>query len=210
MSNPIKHCEILIIAAGQSKRLGQPKQLLHYEGKSLINRLVDVVKSAGSFPITIVLGAEAHKVKAQLIEKDLNIVINEGWEEGMGSSIRVGLYDMMHNTQHQQSHYEMDGVMILVCDQPFITKESIQSLLKLQQETTLPMAACYYAGVLGTPALFRKDIFPDLLKLSGDMGAKKIINNNVLEVAKLHFEKGVLDIDTIEDYKQLLNQQDIL
>jgi molybdenum cofactor cytidylyltransferase len=82
----------------------------------------------------------------------------------------------------------------------------MQALLQLQQQAKQPMAACYYAQVLGTPALFHASIFNDLMALKGDMGAKKIINAREEEVAKLHFEKGMIDIDTIEDYQNLIKQ----
>ena len=72
----------------------------------------------------------------------------------------------------------------------------------------MPIAACYYAQILGTPALFHKSIFKDLLALKGDIGAKKIINANEKEVAKLHFENGVIDIDTLEDYEQFIQQEE--
>lgn len=198
MSNSIQHCGILILAAGQSKRLGQPKQLLKFEGKTFINRLIDIVKEAGDFSVTLVLGSNAQKIKDQLTDSNLTVVVNEDWEEGMASSIKVGLESIL------QENSAIDGVMILVCDQPFITKESIQHLLKLQQSTMQPVAACYYTGVLGTPALFHKEIFPELFALNGDTGAKKIISKKAEEVAKLHFEKGILDIDTQEDYQNLI------
>ncbi|MEN9686759.1 MAG: hypothetical protein RLZZ28_2545 [Bacteroidota bacterium] len=198
MSYSIKYCGILIIAAGQSKRMGTPKQLLTVGGDTLINRLIEIVKKAGTFPVTLVLGAAAESIKAQLTRTDLLIVLNDAWEEGMAGSIRIGLTRMMHTCP------TLDGVMILVCDQPFISEENIRSLLALQRETNLPIAACYYANVLGTPALFHQSIFPELLSLKGDTGAKKIIMNKASEVAKLHFDQGVIDIDTMDDYEQIL------
>ncbi len=221
MTNSIQHCGILIIAAGQSKRLGSPKQLLAFEGKTLINRLIDIVKDATNSPITIVLGADAEKISAQITAPNLNIVMNDQWEEGMASSIRVGLNSMMNINEFNNEKLEeknkvkegmnkvkeeLDGVMILVCDQPFVSAENIQALIQLQQNTELPIAACYYEGIIGTPAIFHKSMFSELLDLKGDIGAKKIIKNRETEVAKLHFEKGVLDIDTMEDYKQLLKE----
>ena len=200
MSTEIQHCEILIIAAGESKRLGEPKQLLQFDGKSLINRLIETVNEAGDFHITLVLGANAAIIEQQLTFTHLDIVYNKDWKEGMASSIRAGLHHIM---QHN-----IDGVMMLVCDQPFIKPSHIDSLLKLQHDTKQPIAACYYANILGTPALFHKSIFNDFLGLEGDTGAKKIINARAAEVAKLHFEMGVIDIDTMDDYYHFIKQKE--
>jgi molybdenum cofactor cytidylyltransferase len=202
MSHSIKNCGILIVAAGQSKRLGSPKQLLMYEGKTLINRLIDIVKETVDFPMLLVLGAHAEKIKAQLTKPSIAILLNESWAEGMGNSISSGLQALL------QKNPAIDGVMILVCDQPFLKRHQILSLLALQEKSGMPMAACYYAGVMGTPALFHTCTFPELLALKGDRGAKNIINHNIQEVAKLQFEQGLVDIDTEEDYKKLIKEKE--
>ncbi len=201
MSHSIQHCGILIIAAGESKRLGSPKQLLLYEGKTLINRLIDIAMGSGDFPITLVLGANAEKIQAQLTTKNLQVVINEQWQQGMAGSIVVGLTNVLEKTPL------IDGIMVLVCDQPFVNADKIQSLISLQQNSGLPIAACYYANELGTPALFHKSVFTDLLALKGDIGAKKIIKQRENEVAKLHFDEGVIDIDTMDDYNALRKEK---
>lgn len=195
---------ILIVAAGQSKRLGVPKQLLTYQGETLINRLIGLVKKSTRFPITLVLGANAKAIKDQLSEPDLSIVINNEWEEGMASSIRTGVKNIL------AQNASAEGIMILVCDQPFLTEQHIQSLFETQRSTMLPMAACYYAGVVGTPALFHRSIFPELLELKGDIGAKSIIKKREAEVAKLYFDEGAIDIDTMADYQQLIGGSTML
>lgn len=198
MSYSIQSGGILIVAAGQSKRLGVPKQLLTYQGETLINRLIGLVKRSTTFPITVVLGANAKPIKDQLSATDLSIVINNEWEEGMASSIRTGVKKIIEQNDGTE------GIMILVCDQPFLTEQHIQSLFETQRSTMLPMAACYYAGAIGTPALFHRSIFPELLELKGDIGAKSIIKKRESEVAKLHFDEGAIDIDTMADYQQLI------
>jgi molybdenum cofactor cytidylyltransferase len=200
MNYSIQQIGILIVAAGQSKRLGHPKQLLHFEGKSLINRLIDTVKSSGPYPITLVLGSAADEITTQITASPVDIVFNDQWNEGMASSIRVGVKRIMNLSPN------IDGIMIFVCDQPFISVVHIQSLIKLQQDTGLPMASCYYANILGTPAIFHQNIFSELLALEGDVGAKKIIKDRVSEVAKLHVEEGIVDIDTMDDYIKLTKQ----
>ncbi len=199
MPYSIKTGGILIVAAGQSKRLGAPKQLLTFEGETLINRLIGLVKNSTSFPITLVLGANAKAIEDQLTETELTIVLNNEWEEGMASSIRTGITHILKQGS------TTEGIMILVCDQPFLTEDHIKNLFEIQQSSGLPLAACYYAGVIGTPALFHQSIFPELLELKGDIGAKSIIKKRESEVAKLHFDKGVIDIDTMEDYQQLIS-----
>jgi molybdenum cofactor cytidylyltransferase len=194
----IENCAVLIVAAGQSKRLGIPKQLLSFEGETLINRLIGLIKKSTPFPITLVLGANAKAIEDQLKETELSILHNNDWEEGMASSIRVGVKQIMTNDPG------IDGIMILVCDQPFVTEKHIESLIETHRTSGLPLAACYYAGVIGTPALFHQSIFPELLELKGDIGAKSIIKKRESEVAKLQFEQGAIDIDTMEDYQQLI------
>jgi molybdenum cofactor cytidylyltransferase len=194
----VQHCAIAILAAGQSKRLGTPKQLLMYEGKTLINRLIDIVNHAGDFPTTLVLGACADPIINQLPAEKPNLVMNPHWEEGMGSSIRWAVH---HITVHSP---DVDGIMMLVCDQPFISADHIKGILDMQHNTGKPIVASYYGGSGGTPALFHKETFAALLSLKGDAGAKKIINNGTFEVAAWHFEQGTSDIDTQDDYLKLL------
>lgn len=196
----IDRCAILIIAAGESKRLGTPKQLLKIEEESMLNRLINMVQNTVQFPIYLVLGANADLIKAQLPKAELNLVENLHWQEGMGSSIRIGVQEIMKNSIMH------DGILVLVCDQPYLSKASILSLIALQNATKAPITAAYYAQIAGTPALFHESVFPELLSLKGDTGAKKIIQERAAEVAKLQFENGVLDIDTKEDYQQLLKE----
>lgn len=197
----INNCAVLIIAAGESRRLGSPKQLLIFEGDSLINRIIKTIHTAVSFPIHLVLGASADTIQAQLPAIDLNVVMNQDWKEGMASSIRIGLTAAMN----QQPNLE--GVVIVVCDQPYLNTNTITSLFQMQKNQDAPITAAYYNNIVGTPALFHKRIFPALLSLNGDQGAKRIIQEREEEVAKLHFEQGAVDIDTKEDYQALLQEK---
>ncbi len=198
MNYSIKNGGVVIVAGGESKRLGIPKQLLSYQGETLLNRLIAKLKQATNFPIFLILGASAEKIIQEIGATDFSITINENWQEGMASSIRLGIQVAQKNIP------DLEGILLVVCDQPFIAVANIQALIQLQQHSDLPIAACYYANTLGTPALFHKSIFPDLLQLRGDVGAKNIILQRGAEVAKLHFEEGLVDIDTPEDYQQLL------
>jgi len=201
MSDAMNQIRILIIAAGQSSRMGRPKQLLDYEGKTLINRLIGIVKSAGDLPITLVLGAFSDEIIHQLPDIDVQLVMNPDWQQGMGRSISVGVSNII------QHNPEVDGIIILVCDQPFISANEISGLIHAQHSTGKPIVACAYNGILGTPALFVREKWKDLITLQGETGAKAIIANHKSDVAVLHFEKGVLDIDTPQDYKSLLGEK---
>lgn len=199
MLYPIHSAGLLVLAAGQSKRLGKPKQLLEFEGQSLVNRLLGILKKSTTYPIGLVLGANADLIYQQLTDKNLYIINNTNWQEGMASSIRLGIQAMMENFP------ELDGLMILVCDQPHISENQIKSLFDIQREKDLPIAASYYSGVVGTPVVFHHSIFKDLLSLKGDIGAKSVIQQREKEVARLDFEKGMIDIDKPEDYEQLIS-----
>jgi molybdenum cofactor cytidylyltransferase len=201
MQYQIDHCGIVILAAGQSKRLGRPKQMLEYDGISLIDRVIQTAVKSSCRPIALVLGASAEQIIQNGNTEHVHTVINEQWEEGMASSIRAGLNALLAIDK------EMDGVIILVCDQPHLNVEHINGLLNLQATQDLPAAACSYGGILGTPALFHKTLFENLLMLQGDVGAKKIIAGMEHNVAILEFEKGLFDIDTENDYQDLLQEK---
>lgn len=200
MSVQVKNFAILIIAAGQSKRLGQPKQLLAFEGESLINRLVKEMMKVKEASITMVLGAYKERIESQLLDSTIDLVYNDFWEEGMASSIRVGVsYIIKKNAL-------IDRIMILVCDQPYLSSCHIQALFTLQQHTGKSIVASSYNDIIGTPVLFHKNMFTHLLTLQGEMGAKKIINEYPDDIAILPLENGSIDIDTIEDYHNLVKE----
>lgn len=198
MNYLVNKCGIVILAAGKSSRLGSPKQLLHYQGKSLISHTVDVALSTGLHPVIVVLGANSAAIKDELAAKEVMTVENAGWEEGMASSLRVGLQTM------QQVAPSVDGIIFLVCDQPFVTKSLLVCLRNEQAETGKPATASSYGGKLGTPALFHRVLWPDLLQLTGDTGARKLLASLADGVAAVPFEEGLADIDTKEDYERLL------
>lgn len=200
MKYSIEQCGIIILAAGESKRLGSPKQLLSFEGTTLLALAAKTAAESGLYPVVVVLGANAEKIKVGLNIQRLNLVINHVWQEGMASSIRKGLTSMM------ELFPQVDGVVVLVCDQPHLDQTVIQALIEAQRDAGLPVAAASYGGKLGTPALFHKKLFTDLMSLSGDTGARKMLERNRENVVEVEFEMGIVDIDTQEDYERLLNK----
>ncbi len=194
---------IIILAAGSSSRLGRPKQLLQFNNQSLLKHIVNVALEAAIGPVMVVLGAAADLLKKELDETTIISVINKDWQEGMGSSIRFGLQ------QFTDRFSDAEGVIFTVCDQPFITSSLLNELVTVYQQKKNPVVASVYEETKGTPAFFHRDIFPELLALKADKGAKQIINNHKDHMGLVSFPMGSRDIDTETDYVQLLqnNQQ---
>lgn len=191
---------IVILAAGSSSRLGKPKQLLQWKGKTLIERTVDEATAALLFPIVVITGAEAENVSAVLQNKKATIVKNEAWQLGMASGIATGVEAALSQQKN------LKAVIIAVCDQPFVSSTLFQRLLQKKEESGKAIAACAYANTVGTPVLFDEKYFGVLQELSGTDGAKKLLKRYAGDVDTISFEEGAVDIDTEEDYRKLLAQ----
>ena len=185
---------IIILAAGQSSRLGRPKQLLEFDGETLLSKTVNAALGIQDIPVVVVVGAHADRLTALSDDPRLTVVHNPDWPEGMASSVRCGL------TATTNRFPKTDGVVITVCDQPKLDTHTLNSLIALQRRSGLPAVAASYAGRLGTPAIFHASLFPELMKLAGDRGARQLLKELGSAVAVLAFEEGALDIDTEEDY----------
>jgi molybdenum cofactor cytidylyltransferase len=193
----IHQCGIILLAAGNSSRLGRPKQLLTYNSQSLLKHTLSVIKGANLDTVVVVLGAYSSALIHELNHKKTIIAHNEEWAEGIASSIRTGIGAL------QKNYPGCDGSFVMVVDQPYITSDLLLDLIKAQRESRKPIAACKYENVTGTPVLFHQSIFPELLNLKGDKGAGKILQQRVDEVVTINFPMGKFDIDTEDDYKTL-------
>ncbi|MGZ8559497.1 MAG: nucleotidyltransferase family protein [Chitinophagaceae bacterium] len=185
------------MAAGASSRFGRPKQLLSYHGKSLLEHTVDTASDADANPVIVVLGANAALLEKVIEEKKVHIVVNKDWNEGMASSIRCGLNTLL------QIAPSSDAVILMVCDQPFVSPSLLNELIATQKNTGKPIVSCQYENTFGPPALFYKTIFADLLILKGDAGARKIVVQRSNDTATVLFARGNIDIDTEADYQGL-------
>lgn len=188
-----------MLAAGASSRLGKPKQLLCYKGTTLLKHAVQLAVEAALNPIVVVLGSNAGLLGKEIEDSKAIIVINEAWEEGMASSIRTGLRKML------EMEPAINTVIIMVCDQPYISVKLLQDLIAEHIKTGKPIVASNYKNNLGTPVLFHTSIFSELMQLKGDTGAKKILKNHPEWVVAIDFPMGEIDIDTEEDYNKLLH-----
>lgn len=193
-------CGIVILAAGASARLGKPKQLLQYRGKTLLDHAVNEAINAKVDVVVVILGKNADLFQKGIDkEKKIHVVINNDWEEGMASSVRLGLDALLNSKPY------IDAVIFMVCDQPHISSSILNELIIKQQKTTKQIVASNYGESIGPPALFHKKYFRELEKLKGDVGAKNIIQQNMHDVATIQFREGKIDIDTKEDYDALTN-----
>lgn len=190
---------LIILAAGESSRLGFPKQTLLYKGKTLIEKAIEAGIQSKCNTVHVVLGANAELVQGSIKQYDINIIYNAKWKEGMASSIRIAV-----NSLNQQPG--IDGAVIMLCDQPFVSSALINSLLYKRQETGKKIIACAYNNITGVPALFNQSLFGELLLLRGADGAKKLFRDHEDNMATIPFEKGSIDIDTLADYEKLINK----
>lgn len=197
----MKNTGIILLAAGNSSRMGSPKQLLMYHGKTFLERIIDTASEIfDPNHIVLVLGACHHEISSVIKNKNIHIVINENWESGMASSIQSGMKAL------SGFFPEMEGCFISVCDQPYLTGDLFSKMLQLKETSEKEIVVAKYADTLGVPALFSKKYFKQLMELTGEQGAKKIIQQNMNDVESFEFEKGAVDIDTPSDYNHLKNK----
>ncbi|MDQ3290758.1 MAG: nucleotidyltransferase family protein [Bacteroidota bacterium] len=188
---------LVLLAAGASVRLGSPKQNLNFQGQTLLQHAVRVAQQSGSNPIVVVLGAQANLLRSQLNFPDIHIVENSEWEEGMSASIRQGLGTLLELAP------QVENVILMLCDQPFVSVELLRELITHKETSSKQIIACSYQDTVGTPALFDKHFFPELMALHGNQGAKKLLFQHSEAVATIPFELGSFDIDTTSDYTAL-------
>jgi molybdenum cofactor cytidylyltransferase len=188
---------IVVLAAGRSARLGRPKQLLSFEGGSLVQHAVSVALSSGLGPVLVVTGANQEAVESELRGQGIHTSYNPDWEEGMGASIRHGVDAALELDR------DTDGLIFMVCDQPYITASLLQHLLETQHETGRKIVASEYGGIRGTPALYHASLFEELKALTGDKGARSVLARHEGDIATIPFGSGAMDIDTEADYENL-------
>jgi molybdenum cofactor cytidylyltransferase len=179
----------IVLAAGSSSRLGQPKQLLEFNGEALVHSGVRAAVEGGCEIVCVVTGAERETVERAIADFHPLLVHNGEWARGVGSSIRVGV----------QRLCDCAAVVLLTCDQPAVDAGIIESLIEQHRKTGRPVVASHYADTLGIPALFHRSLFPELERLPDTTGAKGLIEMDPGRVAKIEFPEGAIDIDSPGD-----------
>jgi molybdenum cofactor cytidylyltransferase len=190
-------CGLILLAAGTSTRMEQPKQLLPIFGKPLLRRVVDSVFGALVSPVVVVLGANVSRIQWCLEGTKVNVVFNEEWLEGMGSSIRAGVEAL------EASSPELNGVIIALADQPNFSRHHIARLLAERDRSGCSIVATESEGHLMAPAYLGSKYFLELLSLRGDLGAWALLEANRANAATVQFG-DLADLDTKEDYIKYL------
>jgi len=190
---------IVILAAGNSSRMGKPKQLLKFNGHTLLDLVITESLKTKFRPVVVVLGAYATEIKQASINPEVIYAVNENWENGMSSSISLGLKVALENNP------KIENVILTVADQACISSEIFENLQSKQEQSQKNIVASAYSQTTGTPALFNKKYFKELLTLNGANGAKSLIKQHVDNSATIPFELGNIDIDTETDYNNLIN-----
>ena len=191
---------IVVLAAGNSSRLGEPKQLLQYQDKSLIQHVVEVAIEAIHSPVIVVTGSNSDLIANELNGYTIHSIYNIDWQEGMASSIRSGLKKLI------ELHEPVQGVVFLVSDQPFVTTQLILNLIDKAESSQKGIIASSYDNIVGTPVLFNQKYFDSLFELTGSEGAKKLLKRFKNDAASVPFPLGGVDIDTQDDYRKLLKK----
>jgi molybdenum cofactor cytidylyltransferase len=186
---------VILLAAGSSSRLGRPKQLINYQGKTLIQHSIEAAQHSAADDLVVVLGSNSELIQKGIESKEVTVLVHAHWEDGMSSSMQCGLRYLIETSQ-------VDQVILMLCDQPYVSKELLDQLMNGKKASGKGIVACNYAGTVGVPALFGQDYFPELLALKGTEGAKKVILNHQADTFLVDFPLGAIDLDTEEDVQK--------
>ncbi len=190
---------IIILAAGASSRMGRTKQLLAWEGTTLLGHAIRTAKDSVARSVIVVLGAHAQSIR-KAIKGDVEILENSSWKSGLGSSIACG-------TEFLVKHTKAEGVLIMLADQPLVETSYLNSMMAVFNTEQKGIIATAYPHSLGVPALFAASYFGQLVQLADDQGAKKIIDKHDADVLVLKPGNKMVDIDTKREYENLINSK---
>lgn len=189
---------ILLLAAGGSSRLGQPKQVLPWKSSNLLQNAIEVAKETKACRVVLVLGANYNTIISKINTSDIEVFHNKTWYRGIGNSIAEGV------KQSLKTIPETDAILVMLSDQPLIESKYLNRLISKFQHNKQQIIATNYANNnLGVPAIFEKNYFNELMLLKGDNGAKQIIKDYLAKVISEPVPLESDDIDTMQDYKSL-------
>lgn len=189
---------LIILAAGNSSRLGTAKQLLRFNNNSLIGHAIAAASAIKDSLVIVVTGAEHDRLLPELNASDIAVCNNLNWRDGMGSSVAAGVNYALQQLPALQT------CILMVCDQPFLSAQLLTQLIETQERTGKGIIGSQYDDTIGTPVLFTAPYFNALRALSGDQGARAILKKYSEDLAVVPFLEGSTDIDTLKAYEDLL------
>src|ERR1700722_2835426 len=192
----LRQTAIVILAAGGSRRLGRPKQLLTVLGEPLLRRVVRMATEVHPDHLIVVLGRSAYDCVPVIKDCEADIVVNPFWESGLAGSIRIGV--------ERAEEQGADSILLLLSDQPWLNSEVIRRFLDRMNGKTDVIISARYDGILGAPMMFGSDWFPQLKNLKGDQGARNLVSKETDRVEVIDWSEGALDVDTPDDLASLM------
>jgi molybdenum cofactor cytidylyltransferase len=184
----------IILAAGESKRMGKPKPLLRFNDKTFLGHIISVLKGSDVDRITVVLGANAGIIRKAHDLSAVNVVINEAWQKGQLSSLIAALDEVPH---------EADAILVCLVDHPFITEEVVNKIVSQFKETNAPIIVPVFKEKRGHPTLFARSLFNELRNAPEKHGARYVLYSNEDKVLAIETSEGgiVIGIDSPDDYE---------
>lgn len=189
----------IVLAAGESTRYGQPKQLLDWKGEPFVRAVAKTALQSGLLPVLVITGANAERVESTLNDLDVIMIRNEHWKTGQASSIRAGIEALV-----KQSSPGTGGAIFLLADQPQLTSSVLHALLETHAAGLYPVVAPMVMDRRANPVLFDRVTFSDLLTLEGDVGGRGVFHKYHVEYLPWHDDRLLLDVDTPEMYQRLI------
>jgi len=191
---------IIILAGGASRKLGTPKQLVEFKGKSLLRNAAEVALRCDCKHVIVVLGSRAGEIAPEISDLPVEAVVNDDWTNGISTSLKTGLTKLL------DLNPDVSATVIMLSDQPFVTEKTVRSLIDAYISSGKPIVASGYDGVLGVPALFDHGMFDELMSLEGDAGARVVIRQSGhSKIATVEAPEAAFDVDTPAD-RQRLNE----
>lgn len=189
----------IVLAAGRSSRMGQPKQLLSFRGRTILEWTVDNALASSLHRVIVVLGHDAASVQPFIEQRGVDLVINPSPEAGQSSSLKAGLHALTN---------EIDAALFLLGDQPLVAPETIDRIVATFAAFPSPIVMPTFNGKRGNPVLFSRQTFPRIETLSGDCGARALFQEYAGDIRSVdvHTPTILFDLDTPEDYRRLLEE----
>lgn len=198
MTASIDNVYAVILAAGASRRLGAPKQLLKWDQRTLLEHALLNARAVAEDRCLVVLGSHAEAIREVVSFEAVSVIDNPDWQEGIASSIRAGIRALPDSAE---------AALILLCDQPLIKAEHLRALLNAWRAEPSRIVASFYQGGAGVPALFPVNYFEPLLVLQGDQGAKALLRKSDAELLTIPLPEAEFDIDSGEDFERLMKRR---